>query len=91
MVKFNHQQIMNPSTSLVLLLHAQYHHDHHHHLHHDNDHDHDYLVGIRTPPTLLSLITPPIAVTRSRSRALLVLWSCKQDNCGPVNRIILVL
>ena len=39
-----------------------------------------HLVGIRTPPTLLSLITPPIAVTRSRSRALLVLWSW-QCNC----------
>ena len=44
----------------------------------DYSHYHDYhLVGIRTPPTLLSLITPPIAVTRSRSRALLVLWSCQ--------------
>ena len=34
-----------------------------------------YLVGMRTPPTLLSLMTPPMAVTRSLSLGLLVLWS----------------
>ena len=30
---------------------------------------------MRTPPTLLSLMTPPMAVTRSRSLGLEVLWS----------------
>ncbi len=37
-----------------------------------------YLVGMRTPPTLLSLMMPPMAVTRSRSRGFEVLWSCEQ-------------
>ena len=35
----------------------------------------EYLVGINTPPTLLSLITPPMAVTLSLSLGLEVLWS----------------
>ena len=34
-----------------------------------------YLVGINTPPTLFSLMIPPMAVTRSLSLGLEVLWS----------------
>ena len=43
----------------------------------------DDLVGMRTPPTRFSLMAPPMAVTRSRSLGLEVLWSWVSCRASP--------